>query len=131
MAATLISRQLNTPNYRPLKRKRVLKVSNASNPALTTALDATVTRTEGQSPNTLRLCDPLSLPGYNNNSQDKQLYLSDTLLSLLESTSSPALLIHEGQPPLSGVLPAEFANLKEVLRAKALIIRNKETVEHL
>jgi hypothetical protein len=126
----LISQQLDTPNYRPRKRKHAPELSDASNSALTTASDAAVAGTQGQGPDASRLRDSPPPPGPDDDSQDKQLHLSGSGRGCipispasaspnpLESASSPAPSTHEGQSPSSDVLPAEFAGLKEVLRAK-------------
>lgn len=126
VAATLISLQLDTPNYRPPKRKHVPEASDASSSALTTTSDAAS-----------------SSPSPNDNSQDNQLHLpgsdrgciptsqATASLSRPGSASGPAPSTHEGRPLSSDVLPSEFADLKEGLRARGLMIGNNETVKHL
>lgn len=143
VAATLISQQLGTPNYRPPKRKHVPEVSDASSSTLTTALDDAVSGTAGQDPDASTLCDSSSSPSPNDNSQDKQPDLlgsdrgciptspASASLNRPESASSPAPSTHEGPPQSHDVLPAEFANLKHELRAIGTMIGNKESVEHL
>lgn len=146
VAATLISQQLDTPNYRPRKRKYAPEVSDASNATLTTASDAAVTGTESPGPDVPRLCDSPSPPSRNDNSHDNQSHLSRSdrrcipvspvasslsSPSPLEIVGSPAPSPCEGQPSAPDVLPAEFAVLREDLRAKGPMIGNEETVEHL
>ena len=110
VAATLISQQLDTPNYRPPKRKHVPEVNDASSSALTTALDDAVSGTAGQGPDASRLCDSSSSPNPNDNLQDKQpdllgsdrgyipTSLASASLNRPESATSPAPSTHEGPP---------------------------------
>jgi len=74
VAATLIARQLDTPQHRPYKRKYVSTVSDASNSTLTASLDSVVARAETLDANASNLYS-LSPANLNNDSQDKQLPL--------------------------------------------------------
>lgn len=143
VAATLISQQLDTPNYRSPKRKHVPEVSDDSNSALATASDAAVAGTEGHVLDTSRLRESSSSPIANDNSQDKQVHFSGSdqgsiptipagaSLNLPESVSNPMPSTQEARPSSSDALPTAFADLREELRVKGPMIGNKETVEHL
>jgi hypothetical protein len=143
VAATLISQQLDTPTYRPHKRKHAPELSDASSTAPTTVSVAAVARTEGQSRDASRLRDSLTPPNPNADSQDKQLHIYGSDRGCIpispasaspnqpESARSPAPSLDERQSPLSDFLPAAFADLKESLRTKVPMIGNEETVEHL
>jgi hypothetical protein len=72
----LISQQLDTPNYRPRKRKYAPEVSDASKSTLTTASDAAVAGTESPGPDGSRLCNFPFPPSRNENSHDEQPHLS-------------------------------------------------------
>lgn len=139
VAATLISQQLDTPNCRPPKRKYVPEASEAPSSALTTASGDTVSGTPEQGPDV----NYSSSPSPNVNSQDRQLDLlrsdqgsiptspAPASLSRPEGASNPATSTREGPPQSHDVLPAEFANLSEELRAAGTMVGSKESVEHL